>query len=70
MIRISREFSQISIKYLTDFSRISKNISWIYLDISQISVDSSQRVKKKKLEKPLKKAMSCPNLTGGYTVIF
>ena len=42
MIRISREFSQISIKYLTDFSRISKNISWIYLDISQISVDSSQ----------------------------
>jgi len=30
-------------KYLTDFSRIFKNISWIYLNISQILVDSGKR---------------------------
>jgi len=44
---------QISIKYLTYFSRIFKNVCWIYLNIGQISVESGQRVKK--LEKLLKK---------------
>ena len=46
--RISREIDNISIQYLTDFSRILKNILWIYLNISQISVDSGQRLKKLK----------------------
>jgi len=33
-----------SIKYLTKFSRILQNICWFYLNISQISRDSGQRV--------------------------
>jgi len=37
------KIDQISIKYLTDFSRILKNICWIYLNISQKSVDRGQR---------------------------
>jgi len=37
------EINQISIKYLIDFIRILKNICWIYLNISQISVDSGRR---------------------------
>jgi len=32
-------------KYLTGFARIFKNICWIYLIISQISVDGGERVK-------------------------
>jgi len=36
---------QISIKNLTDFGKILKNICWIYLNMSQISVDNGQRVK-------------------------
>jgi len=42
------QIDEISIEYLTDFSRILKNICWIYLNIRQISVDSGQGVKKKK----------------------
>jgi len=40
------KIDQISIIYLTDFSRILKYISWIYLNISQISVDRPQSKKK------------------------
>jgi len=39
------KIDHISIKYLTDFGRILKNISWIYLNINQISVNSGQRAK-------------------------
>jgi len=50
------KIDHISIKYLTDFSRVLKKyICWIYLNISQISVDSGQRVKQ--LEKSLKTAI-------------
>jgi len=55
---------QISIKYLTDFGRTLKDITGIYLNISQISVDSGHRVKKK-LEKLLKTVMIRPNTTAG-----
>jgi len=48
------KIDHISIKYLTDFGRILKTISWIYLNINQISVNSGQRAKK--LEKLLKTA--------------
>jgi len=41
---------------MTDFSRILKNISWIYLFNSQVSVNNGQTVKKK-LEKLLETAM-------------
>jgi len=37
---------QISIKYLTDFIRILQNVCWMYLNISEVSVDRGQRVKK------------------------
>jgi len=43
--RYQHKIDQISIKYLTDFGRILKYISWINLNISQISVDSGQREK-------------------------
>jgi len=39
------KIDQISIKNLTDFGGILKNISWIYSNIGHISVDSGQRVK-------------------------
>jgi len=39
------KIDQISIKNLTDFGRILKNISWVYLNISQVSVNSGQRIK-------------------------
>jgi len=39
------KIDQISIKYLADFNRILKNICWMYLNISQISVDSGQGAK-------------------------
>jgi len=58
------KIDQTSIIYLTDFSRILKNISWIHLNISQISVDSGQR--EKKIEKFLKTAMFLRNLKAGY----
>jgi len=38
------KIDQIFVKYPTDFRRILKNICWIYLNISQKSVDSGQRV--------------------------
>jgi len=53
-----------SITYLTDFRKILQNICWIYLNISQVPVDSGQRVKK--LKKSLKKAMFRPKPTAGY----
>jgi len=40
-----QKIDQISVKYLTDFSMILKNICWIYLKISQISVDIDHRVR-------------------------
>ena len=57
---------QISSKYVIDFSRIIKNICWIYQNIGQVSVYSGQRVKN--LEQSLKKIMFRPNPTGylGY----
>lgn len=39
------KIGQISMKYLTDFSRMLKRIFWIYRNCSQISVDSGQIVK-------------------------
>jgi len=36
------KIDRISITYLTDFSRKLKKVFWLYLNISQISVDSGQ----------------------------
>ena len=47
-------------KHLTDFGRIFKNISWMYLNISQIWSES------KILENLLKTAMFRPNPKVGY----
>jgi len=47
--RYQEKLDQISKKYLTDFSRILKNICWKYPNISQISVNSGQRVKNLKI---------------------
>jgi len=51
------KIDQNKISYLLiDFSRIPKNISWIHLNISQISKKSDQIVKKRrKLEDPFLK---------------
>jgi len=62
--RYQEEIDEISIKYQTDFGKILRNISWIYLSISQTPVDSF--AKSKNLEKLLKTAMFRPNLTAGY----
>jgi len=39
------KIDQSSIEYLTDLGRIFKNVCWIYINISQISVDKDQSVK-------------------------
>jgi len=45
MERYHEKSAQISIKYSGGYRQSTKNISWIYLNISQISVDNGHRVK-------------------------
>jgi len=55
----------LSIKYLTDFSRLLKNLFWlVYQTIRQISVESGKKVKN--LKNRWKIAMFRPNSTAGY----
>jgi len=45
------KIDKISIKYLTDFIRILKNICWTYQNISRISVDGQWSQKAKNFKK-------------------
>jgi len=50
IIGYQEKIDQISVEYLTDFSRLLKSICSIYLNNSYISVDNGQGEKKKTLK--------------------